>query len=204
MSDTKYTAADTKYGYLVDRMRQDFPKSLAVAHICSVNPTNIDNPVGTNYRRGFMLASISAARRVNVGWQRLIDPVSCAYAWFTDANRVSYLFYSDKVDFFSVLKDDFWKCAYLKIVLEDAAFDALWTYTNPTTTVGDIYPQLTAAITTLKASLPGWTVPTVKNRVLLNMAAAFTQAKANGTLSSSGPGRPPYLSQDDANRIFLG
>jgi hypothetical protein len=191
--DSKYVLAERKYGYLVDKLRQDVPKSLAL----------MDKPVGKNYQRGFMLASVSAARRAGVSWKRLIDPLTCAYAWFTDTNRVSYIFYTNRSDFFTAYSEDFWKCAYLKIVLEDAAFEALWTHTNPTTTAGEIYPQLTSAITTLKLSLPGWTVQDLRKRVLLEMDAAFLVAKAHGPLTSTGPGRPPYLNKDDTRHIFL-
>ena len=201
---TLYLIAEQKYGNLFEKVRQDIPRNLAIAHVCAVNPYLVDDPVSKDYRQGFTMTSIAASRRANVDWERLTDPLSCAYAWCTDANRASYLLYSGNPTLFTTPNEDFWKCAYLKIVLEDTAFKALWSMASPVAgnPVG-VYGQLKAAVTSLRASLPGWPVTKLKNQVLSKMETTFDLAKLHGPLSSTGPGRPPYLSDNDTSRIFV-
>jgi len=199
-----YVLADRKFGFIIDKFKQDVPRSLALAHITVMNPYNLNAPAIKDYHRGCMLVSIAACRRANVDWNQLTDPLCCAYAWFTDTNRVSYLLYSAYPTLFTTPNEDFWKCAYLKVVIQDAAFDALWTMTGPVAGKPDgIYGQLKAKVETLKGSLPGWTIPKLRKRVLLDLETTFALAKLYGPLTSTGPGRPPYLNGDDTSRIFV-
>lgn len=199
-----YILADRKFGFLVDKFRQDVPRSLAIAHIAIVNPYNLNAPVIKDYRRGCMRVSISACRRANTNWDKLTDPMVCTYAWFTDTNRVSYLLNSANPTLFPTPDEDFWKCAYMKVMLQDPAFDALWDIASPVAgKTGGVYGQLSAKVGTLRGALPGWTVPKLRKQVLLDLETTFALAKLYGPLTSTGPGRPPYLSGDDTNRIFV-
>jgi hypothetical protein len=203
-ANDRYLLAEKTYGPLVDKLRQDVPKNLALAHVSVMNPANLNRPKVSSKNQGFMLASISAAKRVNILWNRMDNPLVCAYVWFNDANRLSYLLYSNYKTFFPLTNEDFWKCAYLEIVLEDPAFFSLWNLANPVAgQSGGIYGQLKAQVETLRASLPGWPIASLRKQVLLDMETLFSIARLHGPLTSTGPGRPPYLNKDDASRIFV-
>lgn len=199
----RYVSVEKKYGSYIDKFKQDVPKNLAVAHVCLVNPNNIDNPMGPGYQRGFMLATLEAAQRYNVAWKRLTVPLACAYVWCSDANDTSYKFYMDKTEYFTTPTEDFWKCAYLKIIIGENAFNSLWSLVSPVVGSSDIYTQLKTKVTTLTAALTGWTVPSLRKRVLLDMETVFSLAKTHGPLVSKTPGRPPYLDKGDTSSIFL-
>jgi hypothetical protein len=198
-----YESANRTYGHLVDKFKQDIPKNLALAHICDVNPGLLYVPLTQAAHRGFMSTSIAAARRSNVPWGKLPDPLSCAYVWFTDANLTSYTLFTTYSTLFTTPNEDFWKCAYLNVVLEDSAFNALWTLTSPNALPTGVYPQLQAKVKTLRGSLPGWPVLKLQKQVLERMETLFALAKQYGPIVSTSPGRPPYLKGDDASRIFV-
>lgn len=199
-----YLLADRKYGHLFDKYRQDVPKNLATAHVAVVNPRNLNTPAIKYYHRGFMMASISAARRAEVDWDKLTDPTSCAYAWFMDFNRSSYLLYTTYPKHFTTPNEDFWRCAYLKLTLEDPAFNALWAFASPDAgKTGGVYEQLRVKVEAIRGSLPGWTVERLRKAVLLDLETVFSLAKLYGSLTSTGPGKPPYMSGDDAGRVFV-
>lgn len=198
-----YVQANRTYGHLVDKFRQDVPRNLVLAHICDVNPGLLQDPLTTTAHRGFLSTSVAAARRSDIAWKKLSDPLSCAYAWFTDANLTAYTLFTGRSGFFSSPSEDFWKCAYLNILLEDAAFNALWILTSPDINTTGVYPQLKAKVQSLKGGLPGWPVITLKKQVLERTEKTFTLAKQYGSLVSTSPGRPPYIKGDDASRLFV-
>jgi len=199
-----YVLADRKYGNIIDKFKQDVPRNLILAHVGFFNRNLLNAPAIKNYHRGFMYVSIAACRRANVDWDKLKDPTTCAYAWCTDANRASYLFFSNNTTLFPTSNEDFWKCLYLKLTLEDPAFNALWSIAQPVAGhIDGVYGQLKAAVASLRGSLPGWPIPELRKRVLLDLETVFSLAKLYGPLSSTSPGRPPYMSGDDANRVFV-
>ena len=198
-----YAQANRVYGHLVDKFKQDIPKNLALAHICDVNPGFLNDPLTQAAHRGFMSTSVAAARRSNVPWGKLPDPLSCVYAWFTDANLISYKLFTAYPTLFTSSNQDFWMCAYLNIVLEDAAFNSLWTLTSPDVLPAGVYPQLKAKVSSMRGSLPGWPVLKLQKQVLERLETVFALAKQSGPLTSTSPGRPPYLKGNDASRIFV-
>lgn len=198
-----YQTASRGYGPLVDKFRQDFPKNLALAHICYVNPNLYNDPALKNADKGFLGTSVAATRRTNVPWIRLSDPLTCAFVWFTDANLSSYTFYMSHPTLFLTPNEDFWKCAYLNIVLEDAAFESLWGLINPLAGDTDIYGQLRSKVQSLRGGLTGWPIIKLQKCVLQDLEVVFALAKTYSPLTSSGFGRPPYLKSNDASRIFV-
>jgi len=198
-----YAQANRVYGHLIDKFKQGVPKNLALAHLCDVNPGFLNDPLTQTAHRGFLSTSVAAARRSNVPWGKLPDPLSCAYAWFTDVNLTAYTLFTTYSTLFVTPNEDFWRCAYLNVVLEDAAFNALWVLTSPDALTTGVYPQLKAKVSSLRGSLPGWPILKLQKQVLERLETVFALAKQYGPLTSTSPGRPPYLKGDDASRIFV-
>lgn len=196
-----YRKAKLKFGRLIDPYRGHAPKALGLAHLLRVNPTLEVAPTPTkDRRRGFMLATIGMARTAGIDWENLDEPLTCAYVWGRDINADAKSLYFENTDLFPQSNSDFWKCAYLKHVLGNAAFSVVWQARD--TTQSTIYDSLLYAVNPLRKSLPGWPIIKLRHTVLIGCAFVFEVAKRGGGLTSEGYGIEPVLKKASYQQVF--
>ena len=203
IADTQlYQKATARFGTIIEPYRGDAPLTLGLCHVLRVNPQLFVSPEPSkDRRRGFMFATIGMAREAGVKWEELDKPTTCAYIWGRDINADGKNLYSNNQTVFSEPDADFWKCAYMKHTLGDAAFKAVWAArdnTQPT-----VYASLLYAVNDLKRSLPGWPVMILRKTVLVDLPYVFEMTKRGGKLYSDGYGVEPVLTKNAFQQVFV-
>jgi len=196
-----YRDAQRVFGRTIDPYLGDAPKALGLAHLIHVNPKlEIAPTPSKDRRRGFMFTTIAMANVVEVKWEQLDDPITCAFVWGCDINADARSLYSANQTLFTEVNADFWKCAYLKHVLGDMAFQAIWDIRD--TSQSTVYDSLLYAVNNLSRSLPGWPVIKLHHQVLVGCAYVFEVAKRSGGLYSSGYGLQPVLKKNNFEQVY--
>lgn len=118
-----YQQAQRQYGRLLDPYLGDAPRALGLAHLVRVNPKLEMTPTPSkDQRRGFMFATISSANTAGIKWEKLDDPLTCAYVWGRDINATSKKLYQEQSYWFPAIGADFWRCSYLRHVFGKLLF----------------------------------------------------------------------------------
>lgn len=196
-----YREADNKFGGFLNPYLGDLPKGFAIGHLLRVNRKLLASPPFTeDRRRGFMLATINMARESRIEWSQLDDALTCGYVWGRDINSDALSLYTTYGDLFSKPGDDFWRTAYLRHVLGDTAFKALWGTRD--TGQATIYDSLIYAVNARKKSLAGWPVIKLKNTVLVGCEYVYQIAKRAGSTTSKGWGIQPVMSRANMLQVF--
>lgn len=196
-----YREAVAKFGRTLDPYNGDAPKSLGISHLLRVNSSLETAPTpSTDRRRGFMFATVKMAEEAGVSWEKLDEPLTCAYVWGRDINSDSKNLYAANKSLFVSPNSDFWKCAYLKHVLGDTAFAMLWQSRDKTQATN--YDALLYAVNNLTRSLPGWPIIKLRKTVLVDCAYVYELAKRGGGLTSSGYGIQPVLRKSSYEQVF--
>lgn len=200
-SNVLYQSAQRVFGRFIDPYLGDAPKALGLAHLTYVNPKLEVAPTPSkDRRRGFMFTTINMANTAGVAWEQLDSPNVCAYVWGRDINADSKSLYSANQSVFPTVNSDFWRCAYLKHILGDMAFDSVWSIRN--TAQPTVYDSLLYAVNGLSRSLPGWPVIQLRHQVLVGCAYVFEMAKRGGGLNSSGYGLEPVLTKNNYEQVY--
>jgi len=196
-----YHQAAEKFGKVITAYLGDFPKTLAIGHVLRVNPKLETAPdVSKDMRRGFMFARRQYAIEAQVTWSKLDEPRTGAYVWGRDVNDASQTLYTANTSLFSSPNVDFWRCAYLKHTLGDAAFQQVW-YTRDTTQ-STVYDSLLYAVNNLRRKLPGWTIIKLKKTVFMDCEFVYQIALRGGTLNTKGFGIQPVLTENNFKEVF--
>lgn len=128
-----YTKAQKRFGGIISPLRGGAPIGLFIGHLLRINPSLKETlPVKKDRRRGFLKASCSEARTVNVAYEQLDDPSTCAFIYSRELNKSATFLYTTYGHVFTEASKDLWKCAYLHTTLENAAFKWLWDKAYPT------------------------------------------------------------------------
>ena len=196
-----YQQATNKFGRTLSEYKGDAPRPLGIGHILRVNPSLTVAPIPTqDRRRGFMFATAQMAKDAGIKWAKLDEPITCAYVWGRDINADSRNLYYSQTRFFPKPDSDFWKCSYLKHVLGDSAFSALWNIRDATQAT--IWDSLLYAVNGLNKSLPGWPVVKLKHTVIFGCVYVFELALRGGGLTSTNFGIQPVLRKNNYQQVF--
>ena len=192
-----------RYGGIIDTYLGEAPRTLLLSHILRVNPTLFKTPKFKDYRYGFMGATFQQAKNAEVSTAKISgDPAVCAYVYARELNRVSYNLYTTYSNLFTDTGEDLWRCAYLRVTLEDAAFFSLWDMHAPTSADPNVYDNLLYSVNNLNTALMGQSVAAVKELILKDCEFVFQMASAKGSMITSGPGIEPVPPSRDAAGIF--
>lgn len=196
-----YQQANQVYGKLIAEYCEDFPKAFELGHLTRVNPALSTNPLVTiDRRRGFLYAPFDTLASIEVRWENLDDPTTCAYVWGYDINLHAKQLYYPNEKYFPKSNADFWRCVYLRHVLGRVPFDVIWNMRNPNTT--PVYDSLLYVVNNLRRGLPGWPVIKLKRTVFVDCAYSFELAQQGGATTTEGFGRAPVLQQQDLAKVF--
>jgi len=200
-STDEYHKAQRLYGRMIEPYLGDAPRALGLAHLVRVNPKLEAAPTPTlDRRRGFLFATITMANMAGVKWEKLDDPMTCAYVWGRDINSDAKGLYEEQSYWFTTGGADFWKCAYLRHVFGDTAFSVIWNQRD--TAQATIYDSLLYAVNDMQRALPGTTVVKQRRLAMSDCAYVFEMAKRGGGMNSAGYGIEPVLSPSNYQRVF--
>ena len=198
-----YQTAVQKYGRTVDPMLNDIPKSLAYAHIVSVNPDLLaEPPLSWDQRKGFMRVPHAAAVNANIAWTDIESLDRNAYAWCWELNDSGAELYKRNKSYFASPTEDFWKCVYTQHILGPLEFAHMWKLRNPHTT--SQFDAVCYAVMSWKKRLGLWTYPRLVKTVTVDLPSTFALATNNGIITSKGYGIRPVLTAGRTRQIFLG
>jgi len=132
---TLYTRAQKRFGGIISSLRGGAPIGLSIGHVLRVNPKLEKTPaIKKDRRRGFMKASYSEARTLNISFEQLDDESTCAFIYSRELNKSATFLYTTYGHLFTKASRDLWKCAYLRTTLGDSVFKWLWDKACPTIT----------------------------------------------------------------------
>jgi hypothetical protein len=196
-----YQEANSVYGKLIAQFCEDFPKAFVLGHLTRVNPTLVTAPLVTSdRRRGFLYAPFDTLSSIDVKWENLDDPTTCAYVWGYDINLHAQQLYAPNEKYFPKPNTDFWRSVYLRHVLGRVPFEVIWEARNTRTT--PVYNSLLYVVNSLRRGLPGWPLIKLKRTVFFDCAYSYELALQGGTTTTEGFGRFPVLQQTDLARVF--
>ena len=200
----RYSEADRFYGAHLDRYLGDTPRNIAVSHILRINPRLHRIPrYRKGYVRGFMRATIEAAREAGLEWDKLKDPNLCAYVWLRYFNKESLELYQNNEGIFSSYGEEFWRCAYLLDAIGESAFSYFWAKAAPTSATLDVYSELLYAVNSNKKQFGDVTAQQMKVLVFKECEFVFQLAKIiAGRIQSAGPGKEPIPPTADISTFF--
>lgn len=81
-----------------------------------------------------MKASISEANTVSIRAEQLDETPTCAFVYGREINRAALTLYTTYRSLFTRVDDNFWKCAYLYVVLGAPTFNFIWNKAAPSIT----------------------------------------------------------------------
>jgi len=200
-STDEYRQAQRMYGRMIDPYLGDAPRALGLAHLVRVNPKLEAAPTPTrDRRRGFLFATITMAATAGIKWEKLDDPLTCAYVWGRDIYADSKKLYQEQSYWFTAGSTDFWKCVYLKHAFGDTAFSIIWKQRD--TSQATVYDSLLYAVNALQRALPATTVVQQRRLAMTDCAYVFEMAKRGGGMNSAGYGIEPVLRQSNFQQVF--
>ena len=199
----QYDKADARYGSIIDAYLGQVPRPLLISHLLRVNASLLKSPKFKDYRRGFMGVSPLQASNAEVDMSKILgDPAVCAYVYSRELNRVSYDLYTTYPTLFTDTREDFWRCAYLRVTLGDPSFFSLWDLHPPVSTDESIYDVLRYSVNNMNKALMGVSVQKIKVLILKDCEFVFQLAVLKGNLMSEGAGIEPVPSSRNAAGIF--
>lgn len=200
-SANAYRLAVHTYGSLLSDYTEDFPKAFSLGHLARVNPSMNPTPAPlTDRRRGFMFVSSRILTSIEVKWENLDNPTTCAYVWGYDLNHHARQLSQQYNHTFTSPDADFWRSVYLRQTLGDTTFNTLWARRDPNT--DSVYTSLLYAVNDLRKTLPGWSTIHLKQTVFVSCAVSYEFAKQGGSLLTYGFGRSPVLRRVNLTEVF--
>lgn len=226
-----YANARRQFGNSIEQMRGDAPTGLLLGHVLRVNPAlSLAPPVKKDRRVGFMKASISEAKTVNIRTAQLEEAPTCAFVFGREINRAATTLYTKYRSLFTLADSNFWKCVYLYVTLGATLFETLWSQASPrvtkivepvyvvpsrarrgnwkleSTTTHDstnaAYTDLLYVVNDLTSAPPGWRLTEFKKLVLLDCEYVYALWRRYGASKLSGFGTLPVLRNDQMRTIM--
>lgn len=198
----RYRDANSRFGRVVSPILGAIPHSLAMAHICRVNPALLGNPAPTkDQRKGFMRVTHEATIDAGITWDAVEAQDTNAYVWSCELNSDGKLFAHTNPSLFATPNADYWMCVYTRHALGPVVFNVLWNSRNLTLKEG--YPALVAAAQANSSNLLTWTPTDLRRLLVQTLPKTFELATRNGILYTSKFGIRPVLSAGRTQQILL-